>query len=72
MCDLSLNIDERRNVLSIFAGQVRQQPLEVEVHVALAGLGLQRVLVGHHELTESVQHLMEPTFRIGLQIFMNI
>ena len=42
--DLSLNIDERRNVLSIFAGQVRQQPLEVEVHVALAGLGLQRVL----------------------------
>ena len=56
---LSLNIDERRNVLSIFAGQVRQEPLEVEVHVALAGLGLQRVLVGHHERAESVQHLME-------------
>src|SRR5215813_6679463 len=57
--DLSLHIDERRNVLSIFAGQVRQEPLEVEMQVALAGLGLQRVLVGYNELTQTLHHLRE-------------
>ena len=43
--DLSLDINERGNVLGIFAGQVREQPLEIEVEVALSGLGLQRLLV---------------------------
>ena len=55
--DLSLDIDEGRDVLGILAGQVGQQPLEVEVHVALAGLGLQRVLIGHDELAQTVHHL---------------
>src|SRR6266446_5805070 len=36
-----------------------QQPLEVEVHVALAGLGLQSVLIGCHELAQTVHHVME-------------
>ena len=56
--DLALDIDQRRDVLGILAGQVGQQPLEVEVHVALAGLGLQRVLIGHDELAQTVHHLM--------------
>ena len=56
--DLSLDIDQGRDVLGILAGQVGQQPLEVEVHVALAGLGLQRVLIGHDELAQTVHHLM--------------
>ena len=30
--DLSLDIDQGRDVLGILAGQVGQQPLEVEVH----------------------------------------
>ena len=38
--DESLDIDEGGDVLGILAGQVRQQPLEIEVHVALSGLGL--------------------------------
>ena len=57
--DLSLHIDERRDVLGILAGQVRQQPLEVEMDVALPGLGLKRLLIGHHELAQTVHHLME-------------
>src|SRR5262252_1024123 len=35
--DLSLDIDERGDVFGIFPGQVRQQPLEIEVQVALSG-----------------------------------
>jgi hypothetical protein len=57
--DLSLDVDERRDVLSIFAGQVGQQSLEVEVHVVLAGRGLKHVLIGHHKLAQTVHHLME-------------
>ena len=38
--------------------QVGQQSLEVEMHVALAGLGLQRVLIGHDELAQTIHHLM--------------
>ena len=48
--DLSLDIDERRDVLGILPGQIGQQSLEVEVHVALASLGFQHVLIGHDEL----------------------
>jgi hypothetical protein len=44
--DLSLDIDERCDVLGILPGQVGQQALEVAVYVTLAGLGLQHVLVG--------------------------
>ena len=57
--DLSLDSDERRDVLSILAGQVGQQPLEVEMDVSLAGLGLKNMLVGHDELAQPVDHLME-------------
>jgi len=44
--DQALDIDQRRDLLGILAWQVGQQPLEVEVYIALTGLGLQRVLVG--------------------------
>ena len=57
--DLALDIDERRDVLGILHGQVGQQSLEVEIHVALAGLGLQHVLIGHDELGQTLHHLME-------------
>src|SRR2546422_5605940 len=57
--DLALDINERRDVLGILPGQVGQQPLEVEVHVVLAGLGLERVLIGHDELAQTLHHLME-------------
>ena len=57
--DLALDIDERRDVLGILPGQVGQQSLEVEVHVALAGLGLKHVLIGHDELVQTIHHLSE-------------
>src|SRR5262245_11661478 len=41
--DQALNIDEGGDLLSILAWQVGQQPLEIEVHVALAGFRLKRV-----------------------------
>ena len=44
--DLALDINQRRNVLGILPGQVGQQSLEGETHVALAGLSLERLLVG--------------------------
>src|SRR5687767_1397036 len=54
--DLSLDIDQSGDVLGIFTGQVRQQPLEIEVEVALAGLGLQCLLIGHDELSQTVDY----------------
>ena len=33
--DQALDIDQRRDVLGILAGQVGQQPMKVEVHIAL-------------------------------------
>src|SRR5215471_10237805 len=57
--DLALDLDERRDVLRILPGQVRQQALEVEVHIALAGSGLQHVLIGYDELVQTLHHLME-------------
>src|SRR5215831_4430643 len=57
--NLALDIDERRDVLSILPGQVGQQALEVEMYSVLAGLGLQHVLIGHDELGETIHHLME-------------
>src|SRR5262249_14238502 len=38
--DPALDSDQRRDVLSILAWQVGQQPLEVEVHIALASFRL--------------------------------
>src|SRR6516165_3133567 len=57
--DLSLDIDQGRDRLSILAVHVRQQPLEVEMHGVLIGCGLQRLLIGHNELAETIHHLRE-------------
>ena len=57
--NLALDLDERRDVLGILPGQVGQQALEVEVHVALASLSLESVLIGHDELVQTIHHLME-------------
>jgi hypothetical protein len=57
--DLALDLDERRDVLGILPGQVGQQSLEVEGYVALAGLGLQSVLLGYDELVQTIPHLSE-------------
>jgi hypothetical protein len=55
----ALDVNQRCDVLGILAWQVGQQPLEIEVHVALAGLGLQSVLIGHHEITQTVHYMIE-------------
>jgi hypothetical protein len=57
--DLSLNIDPRRDVLGILALQMGQQPLEGEMHRVLVGFGLQRLLIGHNELAQTIHHLIE-------------
>jgi hypothetical protein len=57
--DLSLDVDQGGDLLSILPWQMGQQPLEVEVHGVLAGLGLQRLLIGHNELAQPVHHLSE-------------
>jgi hypothetical protein len=44
--DQALDIDQRRDGLNILAWHVGQQPLEGEVHVTLAGFGLQSTLKG--------------------------
>src|SRR6266571_5004000 len=53
---LSFDIDPRRDVLGILAGQVGQQPLEVEGPVVLAGRGLQRSLIRHNEVAQPLHH----------------
>jgi hypothetical protein len=57
--DQALDIDQRRDGLGMLAGQVGQQPLEVEMYVALASLGLKSVLIGHNELAEPLHHLLK-------------
>src|SRR5215468_7402066 len=57
--DLALDIEEGGDLLRILPLQMGQQPLEVEVHVVLAGLGLERVLIGHDKLAQTLHHLME-------------
>ena len=52
--DQALDINQRCDVLSILAWQVRQQPLEVEVHVALAGVSRKSLLIGHDEVAKAV------------------
>jgi hypothetical protein len=43
--DEALDIDQRRNVLRILARQVGEQPREIEMHIALTGLGLEGLLI---------------------------
>ncbi len=57
--DLSLDIDQGGDLFGILTVHVRQQSLEVEVHGVPAGLSLQRLLIGHDELTQTIQHLSE-------------
>src|SRR5215470_18356112 len=57
--DLALDINEGGNLLRILPLQRGQQPLEVEVHVAPAGLGLQSMLIGYNELAQTLHHLRE-------------
>src|SRR5437870_5571241 len=57
--DLALDIDEGGDLLRILPLQMGQQPLEVVVHVVLAGLGLERVLIGHDELAQTLHRLMK-------------
>src|SRR5712691_5011038 len=57
--DQALDSDEGGDLLGILAVQVGQQPLEVEVHVALAGLSLKSMLIGHHEVVQPVYHVVE-------------
>src|SRR6266571_4408581 len=54
--DLSLDIDPGRDGLGILAWQMRQEPLEIEVHGVRVGLGLERLLIGHDELTQTLHH----------------
>src|SRR5262249_47414939 len=57
--DLALDIDKGGNLFRILPLQMGQQPLEVEVHVAPAGRGLQSVLIGYDELAQTLHHLRE-------------
>src|SRR5215472_10166731 len=57
--DLALDIDEGGDLLRILAWQMRQEPLEVEVHGVRVGLGLECLLIGHDELAQPIHHLME-------------
>jgi len=57
--DLALDIDEGGDVLGIVPGQVRQESLEIEVHVALSDRSLQRLLIGHDALGQTVDHGVE-------------
>src|SRR5215831_17670225 len=57
--DLSLHIDPCRDGLGILAWQLGQEPLEVEVHGVVGGLGRKRPLIGRDERTETIEHLME-------------
>jgi len=43
----------------MLAVQVGQQALEVEMHIAFARLGLQTLLIGHHEVAQTINHMLE-------------
>ena len=57
--DQALDLNQRRDVLGIFAWQVSQQPLDVEMHIALTGLGLESMLIGHDAIAQTVHHVSE-------------
>jgi hypothetical protein len=48
--DLSLDIDQGSDPLSILAVQVGQETSQIAMHMVLAGLGLKSLLIGHDEL----------------------
>jgi hypothetical protein len=52
--DQTLNIDEGGDLLGILAVQVGQEAYQIEVQMAFAGLGLEPVLIGHHEVAQTV------------------
>src|SRR2546425_7200341 len=54
--DLSLDIDQGSDLLSILAVQMGQETSQIEMHMVLAGLGLKCLLIGHHELAQTVYH----------------
>src|ERR687887_109969 len=57
--DLAFDINEGGDLLRILPLQIGQQSLEVEVHVVPTDFGLQSVLIGHDELTQTMHHLRE-------------
>jgi hypothetical protein len=54
--DLALDIDQGRDRLSILAVQVGQETCQIAMHMLLAGLRRQILLIGHDELAQPVQH----------------
>src|SRR5437867_548502 len=57
--DQALDIDKGGDLLSILAVQVGQEAYQIEVHVALASLGPKSVLIGHHEMAQTVHYGVE-------------
>src|SRR5215510_3713060 len=57
--DQALDLNERRDGLGILARQVGQEAYEVEIHIALASLGLESALIRHDEVTQMVHHVVE-------------
>jgi hypothetical protein len=57
--DLSIDSDQGGDFLGILVVYVGQQPLEGEVNMAPAGLGLQGMLVRHDKITQTVHHMGE-------------
>jgi hypothetical protein len=51
--DQELDIDQGGNRLGILAVQVGQETGQIEGHMAFAGLGLERVLIGHDEIAQT-------------------
>ena len=47
-------IDQGSDFLDVLAMQVGQQPRQVEIYVALPGLGFKRVLIGHREVAQAL------------------
>src|SRR5499427_10357396 len=54
--DQALDIDEGGDLLRILAVQVEQEAYQIAMHMAFAGLGLKRVLIGKHEVAQTVHH----------------
>jgi hypothetical protein len=54
--DQALDIDEGGDRLRILAVQVGQEAYQIEMHMAFASLGPKRVLIGLHEVAQTVNH----------------
>ena len=57
--DETLDLDEGGNLLGILAGHMGQETCQVEVDITLAGLSLERVLIGHDEIAQTVHHVVK-------------